>query len=29
MAVAGGHTVQDKEPKFGLVVLGLVDPAAC
>ena len=25
-AVAGGHTVQDKEPKFGLVALGLVDP---
>ena len=25
--VAGGHTVQDNEPKFGLVVLGFVDPA--
>jgi selenide,water dikinase len=25
-AIAGGHTVQDKEPKYGLVVLGLVDP---
>ncbi len=25
-AVAGGHTVQDKEPKFGLVVLGFVHP---
>ena len=26
VVVAGGHTVQDKEPKFGLVVLGFVDP---
>jgi selenide, water dikinase len=25
--IAGGHTIQDKEPKYGLVVLGLVDPA--
>jgi len=25
--IAGGHTVQDKEPKFGLVVAGFVDPA--
>jgi len=24
--IAGGHTVQDKEPKYGLVVAGLVDP---
>jgi len=24
--VAGGHTVQDKEPKFGLAVTGLVHP---
>ncbi len=24
--IAGGHTVQDKEPKFGLVVIGLVHP---
>jgi len=24
--VAGGHTVQDKEPKYGLVALGFVDP---
>jgi selenide, water dikinase len=24
--VAGGHTVQDKEPKFGLVAVGLADP---
>lgn len=26
VVVAGGHTVQDKEPKFGLVVLGFVHP---
>ena len=26
-AIAGGHTIQDKEPKYGLFVLGLVDPA--
>jgi selenide,water dikinase len=26
VAVAGGHTVQDKEPKYGLVVLGFVQP---
>jgi len=26
--VAGGHTVQDDEPKYGLVALGMVDPAA-
>ena len=26
MVIAGGHTVQDKEPKYGLVVLGFVDP---
>jgi selenide,water dikinase len=25
-ALAGGHTIQDKEPKYGLVVLGFVDP---
>lgn len=24
--VAGGHTVQDKEPKYGLIALGFVDP---
>jgi selenide,water dikinase len=24
--LAGGHTLQDKEPKFGLVVLGFVNP---
>lgn len=27
VVIAGGHTVQDKEPKFGLVVIGFVDPA--
>jgi selenide,water dikinase len=27
VVIAGGHTVQDKEPKFGLVVVGFVDPA--
>lgn len=26
VVVAGGHTIQDKEPKFGLVVLGMVNP---
>ena len=26
MVVAGGHTVQDREPKYGLVALGLVHP---
>jgi selenide, water dikinase len=26
VVIAGGHTIQDKEPKYGLVVLGLVDP---
>lgn len=26
VVVAGGHTVQDKEPKYGLVVIGMVDP---
>jgi selenide,water dikinase len=26
VVIAGGHTVQDKEPKFGLVVLGMADP---
>jgi selenide, water dikinase len=26
VVLAGGHTVQDKEPKYGLVVLGFVDP---
>jgi len=27
VVIAGGHTIQDKEPKYGLVVLGLVEPA--
>lgn len=27
VALAGGHSVQDAEPKYGLIVLGLVDPA--
>ncbi len=26
VVIAGGHTVKDKEPKFGLVGLGFVDP---
>jgi selenide,water dikinase len=26
LVIAGGHTVQDKEPKYGLVVLGFVNP---
>ncbi len=26
VVVAGGHTIQDKEPKYGLVVIGFVDP---
>jgi selenide,water dikinase len=26
VVIAGGHTIQDKEPKFGLVVVGMVDP---
>jgi len=26
VVIAGGHTVQDKEPKFGLVVVGFVRP---
>jgi selenide,water dikinase len=28
VVIAGGHTVKDKEPKFGLVVIGFVDPRA-
>jgi len=28
VALAGGHTVQDKEPKYGLVVLGFANPQA-
>jgi selenide,water dikinase len=27
VVVAGGHTVQDQEPKYGLIVLGFADPA--
>lgn len=26
VVIAGGHTVQDKEPKYGLVVLGFANP---
>ncbi len=26
VVIAGGHSVKDKEPKYGLVVLGFVDP---
>lgn len=26
VVIAGGHTIQDKEPKYGLVVLGLIKP---
>lgn len=26
VVIAGGHTVNDKEPKYGLVVIGWVDP---
>ena len=25
-AIAGGHTIQDKEPKYGLAVTGVVHP---
>lgn len=27
VVIAGGHTVKDKEPKYGLVVIGFVHPA--
>ncbi len=27
VVIAGGHTIQDKEPKYGLIVLGFADPA--
>jgi selenide, water dikinase len=27
VVIAGGHTVRDDEPKYGLVVVGFVDPA--
>lgn len=26
VVIAGGHTVQDEEPKYGLIALGFVDP---
>src|SRR5512134_1970920 len=26
VVIAGGHTVKDKEPKYGLVAIGFVDP---
>ncbi len=26
VVIAGGHTVKDEEPKYGLVVIGFVDP---
>ena len=26
VVIAGGHTVQDQEPKYGLVVIGMVNP---
>ncbi len=26
VVIAGGHTVQDEEPKYGLIVVGFVDP---
>lgn len=26
VVIAGGHTVQDKEPKYGLMVIGMVEP---
>jgi selenide,water dikinase len=28
VVIAGGHTIQDKEPKYGLIVLGFADPKA-
>lgn len=27
--VAGGHTIEDREPKYGLAVTGMVDPEKC
>jgi selenide, water dikinase len=27
VVIAGGHTIQDEEPKYGLIALGFVDPA--
>jgi selenide,water dikinase len=29
VVIAGGHTIQDEEPKYGLVALGFVDPRRC
>ena len=26
VVIAGGHSIQDQEPKYGLIVLGFVDP---
>jgi selenide,water dikinase len=26
VVIAGGHTIKDREPKYGLVVVGFVDP---
>jgi selenide,water dikinase len=28
VVIAGGHTIKDREPKYGLVVIGFVDPDA-
>ena len=25
--IGGGHSIEDREPKYGLAVTGLVDPA--
>jgi len=27
IVIAGGHTIQDKEPKFGLVAIGMAEPS--
>jgi len=27
VVIAGGHTIQDQEPKYGLIVVGFADPA--
>lgn len=27
VVLAGGHTIQDKEPKYGLIAIGFVDPS--
>ena len=27
VVIAGGHTIQDKEPKYGLIAIGFIDPA--